>query len=91
MSAQHTVAFLIQSGFMASFVDAATSWLIILIALTIAAAISTCFVARSKGRSVVWWVALALAIPVVPLVFIWLLPILPPSGSRMAQVDRQFL
>lgn len=82
MSAQNTVAYLIQSGFMASFMDAATSWLIVLIALTIAAAISTCLLARNKGRSVVWWVALALAIPVVPLVFIWLLPVLPSARAK---------
>ncbi|MCX7175006.1 MAG: hypothetical protein NT159_14030 [Proteobacteria bacterium] len=74
------MAEMIQSGFMTSFLDAATSWLIVLIALTIASAISTRFLARSKGRSVVWWVALALAIPVVPLIFIWLLPVLPPQG-----------
>lgn len=82
MSAQNTVAYLIQSGFMASVMDAATSWLIFLIALTIAAAISTCFLAKSKGRSVIWWVTFALAIPVVPLVIVWLLPVLPSPGEQ---------
>lgn len=75
--AQNTVAYMIQSGFMASFLDGRTSCLILLIALTVVTAISTSQVAKSKRRSVVGWVSLALAIPVVPLVLIWLLPILP--------------
>lgn len=80
MSTQYTVAYLIQSGFIASFLDAATSWLVVLVAITLVAAISTRSLARSKGRSVFWWVTLALAIPLLPLALLWLLPVLPAPG-----------
>lgn len=73
---QLAVAYMIQSGFTASFVDGATSGLIFLVALTAATAIPTWTVAKRKGRSAVCWVSFALAIPVIPLVVIWLLPIL---------------
>lgn len=77
MSEQNTIAYLIQSGFLASFAGETTSWLILVTAFTLLAAISTYHEARNKGRSVVGWVSLALAIPLVTLVLIALLPVLP--------------
>ena len=74
---QQVVAYLIQSGFTASFMDGATSALVFFIALALATAFSTSIVAKSKGRSVLWWTSLALLIPVIPLLLIWRLPVLP--------------
>jgi len=71
---QNTVAYLIQAGFMASFLDETTSWLIFLTALTLAAALSTWIVAKNKCRSVIWWVSFALLVPLIPLLLVSLLP-----------------
>lgn len=73
---QIAVAYMIQSGFTDSFVDGATVGLILLVALTAATAYPTWLLAKNKGRSAACWVSLAMAIPVIPLVLIWLLPIL---------------
>ena len=41
---------------------------------TLAAAIPTGMIARRRGRSVIGWVALALSIPLLPLLAVWILP-----------------
>lgn len=80
-----TVAHLIQAGFLASFLDGTTSGLIFFVALIATAAISTWRVAKSKGRSVFCWVTLALMMPLIPLVLVWLLPSLTTYVSRPPQ------
>jgi hypothetical protein len=40
----------------------------------VVAAIPTVILARRKGRSAVAWLLLALSIPIVPLLLVWLLP-----------------
>ena len=60
-------------------IDAATAEALIAsgVYLTIAsviAAIPTAMIAKRKRRSVAGWVLLALCIPVVPLLLVWLLP-----------------
>lgn len=73
----NTVAQLNQLGISAETVESALSGLIVLTALSVAAAIPTAILAKRKGRSVAGWLILALSIPVVPLLLIWLLPKLP--------------
>jgi hypothetical protein len=49
--------------------------------LTLATAIPTVILAKQKGRSVAGWLFLALSIPVVPLLLVWLLPKLPQDPA----------
>lgn len=70
----NTLALLGQFGFSAEAAEAAASYLLVLTALTVITALPTAFVARRKGRSVVFWLILALSIPILPLVVVWLLP-----------------
>jgi len=49
--------------------------------LTLATVIPTGVIATRKGRSRSLWVVLALSIPVIPLLVVWLLPsVKPPDG-----------
>lgn len=73
----NTVAQLNQLGISAETIEAALSGLIVLTLLSVVAAIPTAILAKRKGRSVAGWLILALTIPVVPLLLIWLLPKLP--------------
>lgn len=73
----NTVAQLNQLGISAETIESALSGLIFLTVLSVAAAIPTAILAKRKGRSVAGWLILALTIPVVPLLLIWLLPKLP--------------
>jgi hypothetical protein len=74
---QNTIALLGQLGISAEAIESALSALLFLTIVTVAATIPTAFLARKKRRSVAGWVILALSIPVVPLLVIWLLPALP--------------
>ncbi len=70
----NTLALLDQFGIGADAIEAAVSALAIITGLTLATAVPTVIVARQKGRSVAGWLFLALSIPVLPLVLVWLLP-----------------
>ena len=71
---ENTRALLGQLGIGRAAAEAAAYWLIILTVLSVAAAIPTVMVARKKGRSTLAWLLLALSIPVLPLLLVWLLP-----------------
>lgn len=73
----NTAAQLNQLGISAETIESALSGLIVLTLLSVVAAIPTAILAKRKGRSVAGWLILALTIPVVPLLLIWLLPKLP--------------
>lgn len=70
----NTIAVLGQFGIDRDAAEAALSWLILLTVLSVVAAIPTVILARRKGRSAVVWLLLALSIPIVPLLLVWLLP-----------------
>ncbi len=70
----NTIALLGQLGIGRDAAEAALSWLILLTVLSVVAAIPTAIVARRKGRSAVGWLLLALSIPLLPLLLVWLLP-----------------
>jgi len=70
----NTVALLNQLGISADAIESALSGLILLTVLAVAAAIPTGILAKRKGRSVAGWVLLALSIPLIPLLLVWLLP-----------------
>ena len=78
----NTLALFDQLGVSADTVESALSTLAIITALTLATALPTAMVARYKGRSVTGWLFLALSIPVVPLLLVWLLPKLPNSSGE---------
>lgn len=78
----NTLALLDQFGIDAGAIEAAVSALAIITALTLATAVPTVIVARQKGRSVAGWLFLALSIPVLPLLLVWLLPKLPHKGRE---------
>ncbi|MDZ4253240.1 MAG: hypothetical protein U1A72_11800 [Sulfuritalea sp.] len=73
----NTVAQLNQLGISTGTIESALSGLIVLTVLSVVAAIPTAILAKRKGRSVAGWLILALSIPVLPLLLIWLLPKLP--------------
>ncbi len=75
------LALLDQLGVGADAIESALSALAIITALTLATALPTAMVARHKGRSVSGWLILALSIPVIPLVLVWLLPRKPGTGN----------
>jgi hypothetical protein len=72
-----TIALLGQLGISADTIESALSALLFLTIVTVVATIPTAILARKKQRSVTGWVILALSVPVVPLLVIWLLPALP--------------
>ncbi|MDP1735436.1 MAG: hypothetical protein Q8L44_13845 [Sulfuritalea sp.] len=76
----NTIALLGQLGIGADTVESALSFLAILTVVTVAATIPTAILARKKRRSVAGWVILALSIPVVPLLLVWLMPALPAKS-----------
>lgn len=78
----NAVAQLNQLGISAETIESALSGLIVLTVLSVVAAIPTAILAKRKGRSVAGWLILALTIPVVPLLLIWLLPKLPDRPQQ---------
>jgi hypothetical protein len=77
-----TIELLKQLGYSPESIESALSGLLYLTILTVAAAIPTGILAKRKGRSVTGWLLFALSIPVVPLLLVWLLPTLPPTGKK---------
>lgn len=77
----NTLALLDQLGVGADTVESALASLALLTVLTLATAIPTAILAKHKGRSVAGWLFLALSIPVVPLLLVWLLPKLPQDPA----------
>jgi hypothetical protein len=73
----NTRALLDQLGVSADTVESALASLAFLTVLTVVTAIPTAIVARQRGRSGPGWLLLALSIPVLPLLLVWLLPKLP--------------
>ncbi|MBU0752203.1 MAG: hypothetical protein KJ787_13100 [Gammaproteobacteria bacterium] len=76
------VALLGQLGISPEMIEASLSALLFLTILTVATAIPTAVLAKRKGRSVTGWVILALSLPVVPLLLIWLLPKLDTPARK---------
>ncbi len=76
----NTIALLGQLGIGADTVESALSFLAVLTIVTVVAAIPTSILAQKKQRSVTGWVILALSLPVLPLLAIWLLPALPAKA-----------
>lgn len=77
-----TVALLGQLGISPEMIEASLSGLLFLTILTVATAIPTAVLAKRKGRSVTGWAILALSLPVVPLLLIWLLPKLDAPARK---------
>ncbi len=78
----NTLALLDQLGISAATVESALASLAIFTILTLVTAIPTVILAKQKGRSVAGWLLLALSIPVVPLLMVWLLPKLPNNSGE---------
>ncbi len=76
----NTIALLGQLGIGADTIESALSALLWLTIVTVAVTIPTAILAKKKGRSVAGWVILALSLPVLPLLAIWLLPALPAKA-----------
>ena len=66
-------ALLVQFGYDPKTIEAMLSWALYLTIVAVITAVPTGFIARRKGRSVTWWVIFALSVPVLPLLFVWLL------------------
>ncbi len=77
----NTVDLLKQLGLDSGNVEALVSGAIVLTLVTIIAAIPTVMIAKRKGRSRMLWLVLALSIPVLPLLLIWVLPKAPGKES----------
>jgi len=77
-----TIALLGQLGISADTIESALSALLWLTIVTVAAAIPTAILAKKKRRSITGWVILALSLPVLPLLLIWLLPALPEKPTQ---------
>jgi len=77
----NTVDLLKQLGLDSGNVEALVSGAIVLTVVTIIAAIPTVMIAKRKGRSRMLWLVLALSIPVLPLLLIWVLPKVPDKES----------
>ena len=75
----NTRALLDQLGIGADTIESMLASLAIITFLTLATAIPTVILAKKKGRSVAGWLFLALSLPVVPLLLIWLLPKKPEA------------
>lgn len=69
-----TLDLLRQIGVDPAAAEAALGVLVWVTVATVIAAIPTAMIARRRGRSVVLWLLLALSIPVLPLLLVWLLP-----------------
>lgn len=78
----NTIVLLGQLGISADTVESVLSALLLLTLVTVAAAIPTGIVAKKKGRSVTGWLILALSIPLIPLLVVWLLPKVPEKPAK---------
>lgn len=75
------VAQLNRLGYATEDIESLLSTAIALSVVALIAAIPTIMLAKRKHRSKGLWLLLALSIPVVPLLVIWLLPALPAPNS----------
>ena len=73
----NTTALLDQMGFDAAMIEAMLLGGALLSVLAIVTAIPTVMIAKRKGRSPALWLLFALSVPVLPLLLVWLLPIVP--------------
>ena len=77
----NTAAVLAQFGVDPAMLDMLLPLAVGITVLTLATVIPTGIVASRKGRSRGLWVMLALSLPVIPLLIVWLLPsVKPPPG-----------
>ena len=67
-------ALMVELGLDPKSIEALVSGSIYFTIVAIAAAVPTGVVASRRGRSVTGWVMFALALPVLPLLIVWLLP-----------------
>jgi hypothetical protein len=72
-----TAALLNQLGYDAGFIESLLSSAIWLTVVALVTAVPTGIIAERKGRSRTLWFLLALSIPLLPLLLVWLLPKLP--------------
>ena len=72
-----TTALLNQLGYDAGFIESLLSGAIWLTVVALVTAVPTAIIAERKGRSRALWVLLALSVPLLPLLLVWLLPKVP--------------
>lgn len=70
----NTLALLSLAGISPETAESAVTGLALATVLTLVTAIPTVMLARRKGRSVAFWLVLALSFPLLPLLALWLLP-----------------
>ncbi len=78
----NTVALLSQLGVDANIIESVLAGAAFLTVLALGAAIPTGIIASRKGRSKTLWLLFALSIPVIPLLLVWLLPVLPGAVQQ---------
>lgn len=66
-----------QLGVDPAVVETLLYWSVVLTVMAVVAAIPTVIIAARKRRSRVLWLLFALTVPVIPLLWVWLLPELP--------------
>lgn len=81
----NTVAQLGQLGIDPDMVESMLSSLMLLTVVALVTAVPTVMIAKRKRRSRAFWLLLALSIPALPLLLVWLLPALPEAGSRQGK------
>jgi len=67
-----TSALLVQLGYDPVAIEAVISDVVYLTIVAVVAAVPTGLIAKRKGRSVSGWVILALSVPLLPLLIVWL-------------------
>jgi hypothetical protein len=70
----NTLALLDTLGIDAATAEAAMDGLVLITVITLISAVPTVMLAMRKGRSVALWLILALSLPIIPLLLVWLLP-----------------
>jgi predicted PurR-regulated permease PerM len=70
----NTLALLSLAGISPENAESAITGFALATVLTLVTAIPTVMLARRKGRSVAFWLVLALSFPLLPLLVLWLLP-----------------
>lgn len=76
-----TIELLRQFGVDPAQAETLLYWSVVLTVVAVVAAIPTVFIAARKRRSRVLWLLFALTVPVVPLLWVWLLPDLPADPA----------
>lgn len=70
----NTLALLSLAGISPENAESAITGFALATVLTLVTAIPTVMLPRRKGRSVAFWLVLALSFPLLPLLVLWLLP-----------------